>query len=310
MAIDVLCSGYVSMDHMIKIDSSAKPGFTSIVTNKSNTQAFCGGCSVNIAYALSRLGVAAAPVVRVGQDCETCGFMDYMEAGNVCLDGVRVIEGENTSVSYLIQDANNDHITCFYPGAMDEKYYKPFDEELFDGVKLGVVTVAPKKDNEDFFRICKKKNIPVCFGMKDDFTAFPHDFLKEILLGAEIIFTNEVEREVIEKRYGWESICDVFELGEARYIITTLGAQGSLIHYKSQDRIVKVHVPACEIDEIVDATGGGDAYMAGFIYGWLKGESPERCAALGSKLSWFVLQDWGCTTNAPSEQQLLEQMGE
>ena len=52
MKTDVLTSGYVSMDHIIKIDTPARVGFTSLVTNKSNAQIFYGGCSVNIAYAL------------------------------------------------------------------------------------------------------------------------------------------------------------------------------------------------------------------------------------------------------------------
>ena len=46
MKTDVLTSGYVSMDHIIKIDTPAKVGFTSLVTNQSNAQIFYGGCSV------------------------------------------------------------------------------------------------------------------------------------------------------------------------------------------------------------------------------------------------------------------------
>ena len=40
MKTDVLTSGYVSMDHIIKIDTPAKVGFTSLVTNQSNAQIF------------------------------------------------------------------------------------------------------------------------------------------------------------------------------------------------------------------------------------------------------------------------------
>ena len=44
MKVDVLTSGYVSMDHIIKIATPAKVGFTSLVTNKSNSKIFYGGC--------------------------------------------------------------------------------------------------------------------------------------------------------------------------------------------------------------------------------------------------------------------------
>ena len=49
---DVLASGYVSMDHIIRIASPARIGFTSLVQNQSNVDINYGGCSVNIAYAL------------------------------------------------------------------------------------------------------------------------------------------------------------------------------------------------------------------------------------------------------------------
>lgn len=77
MKTDVLTSGYVSMDHIIKIDTPAKVGFTSLVTNQSNAQIFYGGCSVNIAYALCRLGMCAKPVLRVGGDYESNGFKNF-----------------------------------------------------------------------------------------------------------------------------------------------------------------------------------------------------------------------------------------
>ncbi|EKC69536.1 kinase, PfkB family, partial [human gut metagenome] len=49
-----------------------------------------------------------------------------------------------------------------------------------------------------------------------------------------------------------------------------------------------------------------DAYMAGFVYGYLHGYSPADCCRLGSVLSYFVLQAEGCCTNAPTEQELLQ----
>ena len=151
MKTDVLTSGYVSMDHIIKIDTPAKVGFTSLVTNQSNAQVFYGGCSVNIAYALCRLGMCAKPVLRVGGDYESNGFKKFLEEGNVPLDGITELPEEATSVCYLIQDNHNDHITIFYPGAMDGKYAKPLPDELFEDTKLGVITVASRQDNEEFF---------------------------------------------------------------------------------------------------------------------------------------------------------------
>ena len=310
MKTDVLTSGYVSMDHIIKIASPAKVGFTSLVTNKSNARIFYGGCSVNISYALSKLGMVSLPVLRVGGDWEENGFRAFLEEGGVPLDGITVFPEEATSVCYLLQDNNNDHITVFYPGAMDGKYAAPMNEELFQGTRLGVITVAPEKDNREFFSKCRENNVPVVFGMKDDFDAFPEEFLKELLTGSKIIFTNEVEREIIEKIYGFSDITELFGIGEADIIVTTLGKDGSICYIREENGIRQERIGICPVEQVVDATGSGDAYMAGFMYGYLNGYKPEQCCKLGGTLSSFVLQAEGCCTNVPDKEALLKKFAE
>ncbi len=308
MKIDVLTSGYVSMDHIIKIDSPARIGFTSLVTNKSNAKIFYGGCSVNISYALCQLGIKSLPVLRVGGDYESNGFKKFLEEGNVPLDGITELPEEATSVCYLIQDSNNDHITIFYPGAMDGKYAGKMKDELFENTGLGVITVASREDNREFFEKCKQYNVPIVFGMKDDFDAFPEEFLKELLTESKIIFTNEVERKIIEEIYGFSDITELFEIGKVDIIVTTLGKDGSLCYVREGDKIVQKKTGICKVENVVDATGSGDAYISGFLYGYLKGYAPEQCCALGSALSSFVIQAEGCCMNIPTEAQLLEQM--
>lgn len=303
--IDVITSGYVSMDHIIRIASPAKIGVTSLVTNKANTKVFPGGCSVNISYALCKLGVSAMPVLRVGDDYEDNGLKAFLEEGHVPLRGISMIEGEATSTCYLLQDNNNDHITVFYPGAMDGRYASPMKDSLFNDCRLGVITVAAKEDNEEFFQKCKKHKVPVAFGMKADFDAFPKEFLREILMYSKIIFTNEVERAMLEKLYGMKDITALFEQGNAEMIVTTLGKDGSICYEKTPDGIKNNRISVCKAARVADATGSGDAYIAGFLYGFLNGRDSCECGRLGSALSYFVLQKEGCCTNIPTKEQLL-----
>ncbi|MEG1992167.1 MAG: PfkB family carbohydrate kinase [Acetivibrio sp.] len=310
MGYDVLTSGYASMDHVIKIASPARIGYTSLVTNKNNVDIFYGGCSVNIAYALCKLGMNAMPELRVGADYEKNGFQAFLEEGKVPMEGITVLPEESTSTCYLLQDNNHDHITVFYPGAMDEKYAGPLPEEHFKDTRLGVITVASQKDNKEFFKQCKKHQVPVVFGMKDDFDAFPKDFLEELLLESTIIFTNEVERQIIEEMYGMEDITQFFQKGRVELLITTLGKDGSICYERCKDGIKEHQVGICAVEQVVDATGSGDAYISGFIYGYLKGKSVEDCCKLGASLSHFVIQKEGCCTNIPTKEQLEKKVEE
>ena len=119
-------------------------------------------------------------------------------------------------------------------------------------------------------------------------------------------FTNEVERKIIEEIYGFKDITELFEIGEVDIIVTTLGKDGSLCYIREEDGIRQEKIGICKVENVVDATGSGDAYMAGFIYGYLNGYKPEECCRLGGTLSYFILQAEGCCTNAPTKEQLLE----
>ena len=78
---DVITSGYVSMDRIIKLKTPARVGFTSLVENRTSADIRYGGCSVNISYDLCRLGVRSLPVMRVGDDYEQIGFKRFLEQG-------------------------------------------------------------------------------------------------------------------------------------------------------------------------------------------------------------------------------------
>lgn len=60
--------------------------------------------------------------------------------------------------------------------------------------------------------------------------------------------------------------------------------------------------------KVEDATGSGDAFMAGFLYGYHNGLSTEACARLGTVLSSFIIEKEGCCTNAPVLNDLLERL--
>ena len=306
MKYDVLTSGYVSMDRIIKIASPARVGYTSLVTNADNTQIQYGGCGVNVAVALCKLGHVAMPVLRVGTDWEQNGFKDFLMESGVPLDATSVLEGESTSTCYLIQDSNGDHITIYYPGSMDKKYAAPVSDEFYANAKYGVMTVASRADNEYFIDQCQKFNVPVVFGMKDDFDAFPEDFLKRLLTESSIIFTNEVERAIIEKLFNLSSIEDLFAIGKVNVLVTTLGKDGSVCYERTADGVKEHRIGICKVENVVDATGSGDAYISGFMHGYLQGRDVRECCKLGTTLASFVIQAVGCCTNIPSAEALDE----
>jgi sugar/nucleoside kinase (ribokinase family) len=311
MKYDVLVNGYVSLDRIIRTSTPLRYGYTSLVENSDNARIQYGGCSTNIAYLMAKLNMKALPLIRVGGDdyIET-GFYDHLKNAGVCMDAVEIVPDETTSNCYLIADSENNHVTIFYPGAMDKKYAKGMDHRFFKEARTGIMTVGSYEDNLEFYRQCKAWNVPLVFGMKCDYDAFPEEFFKEVLLYSKIIFCNECERGEIQRIFGLEDITELFEKGNAEIIVTTLGKKGSVYYHKTKDGILSGHITAAEFGKVVDTTGSGDAFMSGFLYGYLKGKSVKDCCSLGSVLSSFIIEKVGCTTNAPDEEAFLKRFNE
>lgn len=298
--VDALISGYVSMDRIIEVDSPLRAGYTSLVTNRDNAAIHYGGCSINIAYGLARLGLKTMPCIRVGADYADIGLERFLVEGGVSTEAVTIVAEEMTSNCYLIEDADHEHVTVYYPGAMDGRYAVPLDPELFTGARLGVITVGSERDNREFLCRCREQNVPVAFGMKGDFSAFPDEFLREVLAYSSVTFLNRAESTAIQDRLGLASITELFTSDRVQYVVVTSGSQGSVCYQRRPSGIEPTRIPMVAGDRVVDTTGSGDAYIAGFLYGYLSGETGRTCGQLGACLASFVVEARGCCTAMPN----------
>ena len=299
--VDALISGYVSMDRIIEVDSPLGAGYTSLVTNRDNAAIHYGGCSINIAYGLARLGLRTMPCIRVGADYADIGLERFLVEGGVSTDAVTMVADEMTSNCYLIEDAEHEHVTVYYPGAMDGRYAVPLDPALFTGARLGVITVGSAPDNREFLHRCQDQNVPVAFGMKGDFSAFPEEFLREVLAYSSVIFLNRAESAAIQDRLGLASITELFTSDRVQYVVVTSGSQGSACYERSPAGVELTRVPIVAGGKVVDTTGSGDAYIAGFLYGYLGGLAGMTCGQLGACLASFVVEARGCCTAMPNK---------
>jgi adenosine kinase len=87
--------------------------------------------------------------------------------------------------------------------------------------------------------------------------------------------------------------------------ITTLGGQGARVERKGAP-VVEVGCP--QEDAVLDPTGVGDAFRAGFVAGLAWGVSDERCAQVGSMLATHVIETVGTQEYMLSRQRFLERI--
>jgi adenosine kinase len=114
---------------------------------------------------------------------------------------------------------------------------------------------------------------------------------------AEVLFVNEYERSVLCERIGLspEQLAERLPV-----MITTLGKEGSVIEGLKANPAIKIGIAAP--DQVVDPTGAGDAYRAGFLYGYLRQWDLRLCGQLGAVMASFIIEQHGTQRDvSPSE---------
>ena len=127
------------------------------------------------------------------------------------------------------------------------------------------------------------------------------EFFKLLLTKyVDIVFANEQEARAFT---GLKPLEALEELGRICSIaVVKVGAQGTYIRKGTEI----IHVPAIPVKSLIDTTGAGDYYAAGFLYGLTSGLSLDKCARIGSLLAGNVIQVVG-TTLTPARWEKIKQ---
>jgi adenosine kinase len=246
-----------------------------------------GGCAANICFGLGNLGLRPVLVGAVGED-----FVDYrswLERHNVDCESVHVSESKHTARFVCTNDSTMAQIASFYAGAMSEAR----EIELAPVVdRVGGVTfvlVGPN-DPEGMLRHtdeCRQRGYPFIADPSQQLAFGDGAMIRELIDGASILFSNEYESALIEKKTGWSAAEVLDRVGTQ---VVTLGAEGVRIDRAGEEPIVVAAVP--EIAK-VEPTGVGDAFRAGFLAALEWDLSLERAAQLGCLLAVHVVEKVG-----------------
>ena len=126
--------------------------------------------------------------------------------------------------------------------------------------------------------------------MSDSFCVERHrdDFLELVNGGVDVVFANEHEAIALFRSGGLQGALEGFD--EAGVLAAvTLGPKGVAV----VTALGVEMVPACEIEHLVDATGAGDLFAAGFLFALARGGDPLEAAKLGSVCAAEVLVHLG-----------------
>jgi adenosine kinase len=292
--VSLLVTGSIATDHLMTfpgrfadslvVDQLDKVALSFLVDDLEVRR---GGCAANICFGLGNLGLRPVLVGAVGED-----FVDYrswLERHNVDCDSVRVSETRHTARFVCTNDSTMAQIASFYAGAMSEAREIELAPIVERVGQVSFVLVGPN-DPEGMLRHtqeCRKRGYPFIADPSQQLAFGDGEMIRELVDGAAILFSNEYECALIEKKTGWSGGEVLERVGTQ---VVTLGAEGVRVERAGEEPI---EVPAVPEIEKVEPTGVGDAFRAGFLAGLEWQLSLERAAQLGCLLAVHVVEKVG-----------------
>ncbi len=242
-----------------------------------------GGTAGNIAYTLSLLGEKPWIVATAGDDFDR--YERWLHEHGLGTKWIKRISGVLTAGAYITTDLNDNQITAFNPGAMGFCADLP---ALTDGNHEALVHIGPgnKTDMLALARRCRTCGVPFVFDPGQSLNIWSGEEIAEAVEGALCFISNDYELSHFLKLTRWQ-LSNL--ASRVRLIITTYGPEGSVLRMHED----KVFVPAVTPPSVVDPTGAGDAYRAGFLKGLALGLDPTTCCHLGSVAASFAVEHHG-----------------
>lgn len=252
-----------------------------------------GGTAGNIAYNLQLLDCKPLIMATVGDD-----FASYavrLGALGLSTAHVKTIAGSFTAQAFITTDLDDNQITAFHPGAMNESH----SNSVKDAKDVSLAIIAPD-GREGMFqhaRECHEAGIPFMFDPSQGLPMFSSEDLMHFIEMADYLTINDYEAQLIEDKTG----CSIASLAlKVKALVVTLGSKGSAIYADGQ----RIYIQCVEAKAVIDPTGCGDAYRAGLIYGITHGWDWLTSGRLASVMAATKIASRGGQNHKPSKAEI------
>jgi adenosine kinase len=245
-----------------------------------------GGVAPNICYGMAQLGGQPVLVGAVGEDFDE--YRGWLDRHGVDTRFVHVSETLHTARFVCTTDEELCQIGSFYTGAMAESRMIELKRSWdATGADLAVISAYDPDAMVQHTQECRDRGYRFAADPSQQIARMDGTQLAQLIEGADILFTNEYEKSLLESKTG---LTEADIRAQVNVQVTTLGSNGVMIYGKDLD---PVQVGVAKERAKVDPTGVGDAFRAGLLVGREWGLSWERSAQIGSLLATMVLETVG-----------------
>jgi ribokinase len=255
---------------------------------------YYGGTAANLVRIAASLGVKTALASFVGTEFPK-DFMAALRKSGVDVTDLVKVKGERTPFIIIISDKSHNQIGFVDQGAMKVADRLPVRTHTADSSRFVHLGTGRPAYTLKVAKRAKKKHKTVCFDPAQELHyVYSPETVKPILENCDILFLNSAELARLRSYMNLQA--DEELLSYVDMVVNTRGEEGSRILTEDDDILVGSIQP----DAVVDTTGAGDGFRAGFFAGLSRSLPLEECAWIGAAAASFVVESAGAQTNLPT----------
>lgn len=256
-----------------------------------------GGSAANTIVGLANLGARAAYVGKVKSDQIGRLYTHDIRAAGVAYDTAPAVNGPATGCSYILVTPDGERTMNTYLGAAQDLTVADIDPTQIEAsriVYLEGYLWDPKNAKEAFVKaatVAHGAGRQVALTLSDAFCVdrYRDEFLELMRKGTvDIVFANESELHSLYQTSDFDTALKQLA-ADTKLGVVTRSEKGCVA--ASKDGVVAV--PAFPIKELVDTTGAGDLFAAGFLFGLVRNAGHENAGRFGALAAAEVIQHIG-----------------
>ncbi|MCX7777861.1 MAG: carbohydrate kinase family protein [Armatimonadetes bacterium] len=318
----LIASGALNVDHLHKVPQILTDGETRVLLLHREA----GGSAANTTYALSKWGVRCIFVGCIGDDDDGKLLLQSFHEVGVMTQWVRVKLGAQTGRVLGFVDEHGKRALYVLAGANELISESDFPSQLPESVEWAHCTslVGDKPMRTQLSWVMRlPQHVRVSFSPGAIYASLGIDTLHKFFERATVVFLTQDELFQLTGCYDIAKGVQVFHSLGTAIACVTMGAEGSIVSYK-EDAILPIGIEppvggkvtsSCGLvllrqeairANVVDTTGAGDAFAAGFLLGLLTKMPLDVCHRLATCAASICVERIGARSGMPSLNELIE----
>ncbi len=267
-----------------------------------------GGDAFNEAIALSRLGKKVQWISKVGDDDTGKRILNYAAANDVDISRVKIQSGLETAITIVLVDAKGERRFLTNPRSSLRKLaledILPHVDDMAQIVSFASMFISSLLDAsamEKLFRRIKESGRTLAVDMKCSKNGETLKDLAGVLANVDYFFPNEFELATLTGETDVQkNIAALLESG-LKCAVVKRGEKGCIIATKS----AQIEIPAYRVEKVIDTTGAGDCFAAGFLWALSEGWNLEACGRFACATASCSVEEVGAVAGVTSLEKVM-----